>query len=317
MSDRLCLPFSEITRHDVLVAGGKGANLGEMVQAGLPVPPGFVITSSAYRKMFEGSGLDKIVQGILSGIDRNDSQALLNVEPQIRSLFDKLVIDPTLRDEILERYHGLGNDIPVAVRSSATAEDLISASFAGQQSTYLNIFGDDELIRNVLLCWSSLYTCQAIYYRSRNGIDDTQVSMAIVVQKMVSSDKAGVIFTIDPVSKNPYQMIIEGVYGLGEGIVSGTITPDHYKVDRETFEIRFKYVAPKTIMFSKDSVGGVIEMPVSADRKDTPVLTEDELHWLIDMANRVEKHFGSPQDIEWGAENGTFYLLQSRPITTL
>lgn len=317
MKDRMCLRFSQITRRDVPVAGGKGANLGDMVQAGLPVPPGFVITSEAYRMMIDSSGLGTTIQSILTDIDRSNNQALLDVEPQIRSLFSTVVMDPALRAEILERYHDLGNNLSVAVRSSATAEDLIGASFAGQQNTYLNVYGDDELIRHISLCWSSLFTCQAIYYRFRNGFDDNQVSMAVVVQKMVCSDKAGVIFTIDPVSKNPYQMIVEGVYGLGEGIVSGTITPDHYKVDRETFEIRFRYVAPKTIMFANDLGCGVTEVPVSAASQQTPVLTEDELRWLVDMANRVETHFGSPQDIEWGAENGTFYLLQSRPITTL
>jgi pyruvate,water dikinase len=314
---QFCLPFSAISRQDVPIAGGKGANLGDMVQAGLPVPPGFVITAAAYRKMLEGSGLADTISGILGPVDRENNQALMDVEAEIRALFDKQAVDADLHAEILENYHMLGDTMPVAVRSSATAEDLAGASFAGQQNTYLNVYGDDELIRVVLNCWSSLFTCQAIYYRYHNGFDDAKVSMAVVVQKMVSADKAGVIFTVDPVSRNPYQMVIEGVYGLGEGIVSGSITPDHFKVDRETLEIRFKYIAPKVVMITKDSGCGCVEVPVPDDLKARPVLNEQELELLVNMANRVEEHFGSPQDIEWGAENNDFYLLQSRPITTL
>lgn len=312
-----CLPFSAVCRLDIPLAGGKGANLGDMVQAGLPVPPGFVITSAAYRKMFETTGLDDLVCDCLGSVDREDNQALIGAEARIRNLFAQQVMDAELRREILEHYHALGDNIPVAVRSSATAEDLVGASFAGQQNTYLNVYGDDELIETVINCWSSLYTCQAIYYRYRNGFNDTEVSMAVVVQKMVSADKAGVIFTVDPVARNPYQMVVEGVYGLGEGIVSGTITPDHFKVDRETMEIRYKYIAPKGMMFTKDSVCGCIEVPVPVEMKGQPVLNEQELALLVQMGNRVEAHFGSPQDIEWGAEGSKFYLLQSRPITTL
>ncbi|MEW5872250.1 MAG: PEP/pyruvate-binding domain-containing protein [Chloroflexota bacterium] len=315
--NKFCLAFRDINRQDVPLAGGKGANLGDMIQAGLPVPPGFVITAAAYRRMFESSGLESKVCDCLRLVDREDNQALMEVEHEIRALFQQQCMDPELCVEILEHYHGLGENIPVAVRSSATAEDLVGASFAGQQNTFLNVYGDDELIRAVLDCWSSLFTCQAIYYRYRNGFDDTQVSMAVVVQKMICADKAGVIFTVDPVSRNSYQMVIEGVYGLGEGIVSGTITPDHFKIDRETLEIRFKYIAPKGLMFTKDSVCGCIEIPVPEELKNQPVLNEQELELLVKMANRVEAHFGSPQDIEWGAEADQFYLLQSRPITTL
>ncbi len=314
---QFCLPFSAVSRHDVSLAGGKGANLGDMAQAGLPVPPGFVITALAYRKMFESSGLESVVCDCLSSLDREDNQALMDAEAKIRAMFEKQELDSDLCAEILDRYHALGENVPVAVRSSATAEDLAGASFAGQQNTYLNVYGDEALTRAVLRCWSSLYTCQAIFYRYRNGFDDTQVSMAVVVQKMISADKAGVIFTVDPVTRNPYQMVIEGVYGLGEGIVSGTITPDHFKVDRETMEIRFKYIAPKGLMFTKDCGPGCVEVPVPEALKSRPVLTEQELEALVRMANQVEAHFGSPQDIEWGAENDQFYLLQSRPITTL
>ncbi len=314
---QFCWTFSEICRDDVPQAGGKGANLGDMTCAGLPVPPGFVILSSAYRRIFEQGGLREQVMQILNGIDRSNAQALQEAEKIIRSLFERVVIDDELKSEILGHYHELGENVPVAVRSSATAEDMGCASFAGQQSTYLNVCGDKALLENVIKCWSSLFTSQAIYYRFCNGFDDELVSMAVVVQKMVNAEKAGVIFTVDPILKNPYQMIIEGVYGLGEGIVSGIITPDHYKIDRETCEVRYQFIAPKSIMIVNDGLNGVVEREVPEPMKNQPVLNERELEALVAMGNLVEKHFGSPQDIEWGEEEGTFYLLQSRPITTL
>lgn len=317
MAEKLCLKFDEITRHDVPVAGGKGANLGDMTQAGLPVPPGFVISAQAYRKIMTETGLDKKIASLLEKVGRDDCNALAAVEIDIRALFHGLVLDAALREEILKSYHELGENPPVAVRSSATAEDLAGASFAGQQSTFLNIYGDDEVIHAVLMCWASLFNSQAIFYRARNGFDDNKVSIAVVVQRMINSEKSGVVFTVDPVTKNPYQLTIEGVYGLGEGIVSGEITPDHYKIDRETYEVTFKYQAPKGIMYCKDGVCGVIKVDVPSQLVSVPVLDETELKQLVDIANKVEKHFGSPQDIEWGAEENQIYLLQSRPITTL
>jgi len=317
MAEKMCLKFDEITRHDVPVAGGKGANLGDMAQAGLPVPPGFVISAQAYRKTMVETGLDKKIASLLEKVGRDDCNALAAVEVDIRALFHGLSLDDALRAEILKNYHDLGDNPPVAVRSSATAEDLAGASFAGQQSTFLNIYGDDEVIHAVLMCWASLFNSQAIFYRHRNGFDDNKVSIAVVVQRMINSEKAGVVFTVDPVSKNPYQLTIEGVYGLGEGIVSGEITPDHYKVDRETYEVAFKYQAPKGIMYCKDGVCGVIKVDVPEQLACNPVLDEEELKQLVDIANKVEKHFGCPQDIEWGAEANQIYLLQSRPITTL
>lgn len=314
---QFCWTFSEICRDNVPQAGGKGANLGDMTCAGLPVPPGFVILSSAYRCIFEQGGLREQVRHILNSIDRSNAHALQEAEITIRSLFDRVEINEELKNEILDHYHRLGNEVAVAVRSSATAEDMGCASFAGQQSTYLNVRSDRALLENVVKCWSSLFTSQAIYYRFCNGFDDDLVSMAVVVQKMVNAEKAGVIFTVDPILKNPYQMIIEGVYGLGEGIVSGMITPDHYKVDRETCEIRYQFIAPKSIRIVNDGLNGVIEEEVPLTMRGQPVLSEAELRALVEMGNLVEKHFGCPQDIEWGEEGGMFYLLQSRPITTL
>lgn len=317
MSDKLCVWFNELTRDDVPLAGGKGANLGDMVQAGLPVPPGFVIAAPAYRQLIETADLVAKIDDLLLDLDRSVCDELRKVEPQIRGLFTQVTIPAELEQAIVAHYHQLGADLPVAVRSSATAEDLAGASFAGQQETFLNVIGEHALLDAVRACWSSLFTAQAIFYRYQHGFDDLSVSMAVVVQKMVDSEKSGVSFTVDPVLRNRYQMVIEGVWGLGEGVVSGEITPDHYKLDRESYEIAFEFIPDKPIMFCQDGVGGVAKLPVPAEKVSARVLNDDELRRLVDLGNQIEAHFDCPQDIEWGIEDGVIYLLQSRPITCL
>lgn len=317
MTEKLCYAFNELRHEDIPLAGGKGANLGEMVQAGLPVPPGFVITAPAYRLMLTETGILKKISEILENVPHKDPNELAHVEKTIRPLIENAKIPEVLAEEILTSYKSLGENVPVAVRSSATAEDLAGASFAGQQETFLNIIGEEALLKSVLMCWSSLFTSQAMFYRAQKGFKDADVSMAVVVQKMVNSEKSGVTFTYDPVTRNPYQMTVEGVWGLGEGIVSGTITPDHYKVDRETLEVIFEFKAPKTIMFVKQENGGIHTVEVPPELKEKPVLSREELKAIVEMGNTVEKHFGCAQDIEWGMEDGKLYLLQSRPVTNL
>jgi pyruvate,water dikinase len=317
VSDKFCVWFDELTRDDVPLAGGKGANLGDMVQAGLPVPPGFVITAPAYRLVVETAALAGRIDDLLLDLDRSVCDQLQKVEPLIRDLFTDVPIPAALEEAIVSCYRQLGEDVPVAVRSSATAEDLAGASFAGQQETLLNVVGAEALLRAVRRCWSSLFTSQAIFYRCQRGFDDREVSMAVVVQKMIASEKSGVSFTVDPVLRNHYQMVIEGVWGLGEGVVSGQITPDHYKLDRETYEIEFEFIPDKKIMFCQDGLNGVLVQPVPAERVTARVLSADELRHLVDLGNQVEDHFGCPQDIEWAVEDGVIYLLQSRPITCL
>ncbi len=322
MSELFCVWFDQVTRDDVPLAGGKGANLGDMVQAGLPIPPGYVITAPAYRRVIEHANLETTIDDLLLDLDRSVCGQLRAVEPLIRDLFVDVPIPEEIRAPILEHYRRLGDNVPVAVRSSATAEDLAGASFAGQQETFLNVVGEEALIEAVRRCWSSLYTAQAIFYRSQRGFDDRQVSMAVVIQRMVNAEKSGVSFTVDPVLRNHSQMVIEGVWGLGEGVVSGTITPDHYKVDRETYETVYEFVPQKQIMFCRkpegdDRPGNVITELVPDEKVWARVLGDDELRLMVDLGNLVEKHFGYPQDIEWAIENGTIYLLQSRPITCL
>jgi pyruvate,water dikinase len=317
MATALCAWFNEVCRNDVTLVGGKGANLGDMVRADLPIPPGFVVCAPAYQQMARSTGMDARLRELLAGVDYNNPAQLAEAEQQAHHWFESVIFDDDLSRSIVEAYRQLGPQTPVAVRSSATAEDLAGASFAGQQETFLNVLGEAELLRAVGRCWASLYTSRAIFYRQQKGFDSSQVSMAVVVQKMVNSDKSGVLFTVDPVLGNPYQMVIEAVWGLGEGIVSGMITPDHYKVDRESYEIVYDFIPEKPRMIAKDSAGGVLTLPVPADRVSARILSTEELRGLVDLGNKVEQHFGGPQDVEWGIEDGRIYLLQSRPITNL
>lgn len=317
MTEPFCMWFEDLTRKDVPLAGGKGANLGDMIRAGLPIPRGFVISAAAYRHVIETCDLVDRICELLLGLDRRNSGELQRIEPRIRALFAEISIPSTLEDLVLAHYAQLGDNVSVAVRSSATAEDLADASFAGQQETFLNVVGQANLLDAVRRCWSSLFTAQAIFYRSCRGFDDESVSMAVVVQQMIRSDRSGVSFTVEPVLGNRQQMVIEGVWGLGEGVVSGTITPDHYKVDKETYEIAFEFVPDKEIMFSQGADGGVERVPVPADKISARVLSIEELRQLVDLGNRVERHFGCPQDIEWAIADDSIYLLQSRPITCL
>jgi pyruvate,water dikinase len=230
-------------------------------------------------------------------------------------------IPRAIRNSILDNHKKLSEKespaVFVAVRSSATAEDLSTASFAGQQDTYLNVCAGD-LIGCVQKCWSSLFTPRAIFYREKQGFDHNKVSMAVVVQKMINADKAGVMFTMNPVTCEEGQIIVEAVWGLGEGVVSGTITPDHYVIDKNTEAIVTTAVASKQIMFVRDeTTGKTIETKVPGEKVDAQILTEQELGRLTELAKKVEQHYGLPQDIEWAIEGESVYLLQSRPVTGL
>lgn len=317
MKQATCAHFEVICRDDVALAGGKGANLGDMVRANLPIPPGFVICAGAYRRMLEDSALEAQIDNLLSDVNYSKSEELRRVERAIREMIEDAPIGLDLRRAIVEHYEELGDNPTVAVRSSATAEDLAGASFAGQQETLLNVEGENQLLDAVRKCWSSLYTSQAIFYRRQRGFAGVQVSMAVVVQRMINAEKSGVIFTVDPVLHNHFQMLIEAVWGLGEGVVSGTITPDHYKVDRESYELVYRFVPEKTTMFCRGEDCGCMQMDVPPDRVCAQVLTEDELHQLVDLGKLVADHFGCPQDIEFAIENDQIHLLQSRPITCL
>ncbi|MBQ6218872.1 MAG: phosphoenolpyruvate synthase [Methanosphaera sp.] len=314
--------FKQLSKDDIPVAGGKGANLGELTNAGIPVPPGFVITAQTYQKFITETGIVDEINAMLETLDINNTSELQKVAEDIKSLMINTPIPDDIQNVIIESYNKLcmdvGNDdVMVAIRSSATAEDLPDASFAGQQDTYLNISGIEDVLTNVRMCWASLFEARAIFYRAENDFDHSKVLIAVVVQQMVNSEKAGVMFTVDP-STGEEEMLIEGAWGLGEGVVSGTVTPDTCRYDKVNDEVKSYRINTKKTMFTKDpETGATVQVDVPEEKRDERVLTDDDLEQLTQLGRRIQKHYGAPMDTEWGIENGIVFMLQARPITTL
>ncbi|MDD4565385.1 MAG: phosphoenolpyruvate synthase [Eubacteriales bacterium] len=321
--------FNQINKHDIPIVGGKGANLGEMTQRGLDVPPGFCITAQAYKYFIEESNLNDEIRKKFDSLDIEDSAKLQKTSEEIQSIINSAQIPKDLENEIISAYSQFGDKIgiknpEVAIRSSATAEDLPEASFAGQQDTYLHISGKKELLNYVRKCWASLWTSRAIYYRQNQGFNHFEVSLSIVVQKMVNSEKSGVMFTANPVTNNKNEMMINASWGLGEAIVSGAVTPDEYIINKESKEVIEKQISEKNTMVVKSSTG-IGTVTIRADNYmgpediNKPCLSDEEITELIDYGLRIEKIYGSCQDIEWGFDKDTkkLYILQARPITTL
>lgn len=321
--------FEEIGKNDIPKVGGKGANLGELTSFGLPVPPGFCVTAGAYDKFIDYAELDNVVKFLMESLDVENTDALAEVSKAIQDKINEGEIYPTLEKEIRQAYREFADKInvkdpEVAVRSSATAEDLPDASFAGQQDTYLHIRGEEELVKHVRMCWASLWTSRAIYYREKQKFDHFNVSLSVVIQKMVNSEKSGVMFTANPINNNKEEMMINASWGLGEAVVSGIVTPDEYVIDKKTKKAIEKNIASKNYMVVKkeDTVGTEVKnvKDVLGEKAvDEECLTEKELTTLIERGLMVEKLYGSVQDTEWGFDRDTkeFYFLQSRPITTL
>jgi pyruvate,water dikinase len=308
--------FSDLQREDVPVAGGKGANLGELTRAGIPVPPGFVVTTQAYIEFLEENALAAQIARRLNGIEPADTQSLSAASAEIQSMITAPPVSQDTNVEIRDSYDRLGGG-PVAVRSSATAEDLATASFAGQQATILNVVGADAVVDAVRRCWASLFEPQAIAYRARNGVDHESVAIAVPVQSMVQASCSGVIFTVNPVTGSPDEIVVEAVYGLGEALVSGVVTPDMYVVDKVTRTIVERAPAEQDQELTPAPGGSGTEWrPVSPDLRHSPKLTDEEVAALAKLAVRIQDHYGSPQDIEWAMKDGETYILQSRPITT-
>jgi len=309
--------LEDIDADDVATVGGKGASLGELAGADLPVPPAFVVTAETYRRFIEEAGIAEELFSVVD-VDVDDQSALSNAEQRARELILDAPFPEELRDEILAAYGQLGNDDEdafVAVRSSATAEDLPDASFAGQQETFLNVTGE-AVLENVRECWASLFTQRAIYYRNEQGFAHDAVNMAVVVQQMVDAETSGVMFTSHPSTGDP-RMIIESAWGLGEAVVSGAVSPDNYVVTREG-ELEEITVAEKKVMHVKDEeTGETVEREVPEDRREERVLEDGELADLVELGETVEDHYGTPQDVEWAIVDGEVYMLQSRPITTI
>ncbi|MDR9430967.1 MAG: PEP/pyruvate-binding domain-containing protein, partial [Natronomonas sp.] len=314
--DTPVLWLDEIRSDDIGSVGGKGASLGEMTAAGLPVPPGFVVTAGTYRAFIEETGIDEELFDAVE-IDSDDSEALSGAEAKAEELILETEIPGSVREDILAAYDDLDDgEAFVAVRSSATAEDLPSASFAGQQETFLNITRDD-LIERIKQCWASLFTQRAIYYRNEQGFDHDIVDIAVVVQRMVEADKSGVMFTSHPSTGKP-KIIIEAAWGLGEAVVSGAVSPDNYVIDRETGETVETTVADKKLMMLKDEeTGETVERAVPDDKRNARVLADEELAKLVELGERAETHYDEPQDVEWAIVGDEVFMLQSRPITTI
>ncbi|WP_423792920.1 phosphoenolpyruvate synthase [Methanocaldococcus indicus] len=313
--------LDEITNKDVHIAGGKGASLGEMWNAGLPVPDAFIVTADAYRYFITETGIKEKIKELLKNLDIRDTKALEETSKKIRELMESVEMPYDLKLAIVESYNKLcekfGEEVPVAVRSSATAEDLPDASFAGQQDTYLNVKGADNVVKYVQKCFSSLFTPRAIFYREEKGFDHFDVAIAVVVQKLVNADKAGVMFTVNPINQNYDELVIEAAWGLGEGVVSGTVSPDTYIVDKKTLEIKDKHIARKEKMFIKDEKGETKLVDVPEDLKEKQVLTDEQIKEVAKVGIKIEEHYKRPMDVEWAYEKDKLYMLQARPITTL
>ena len=310
--------FSKVGKEDVELVGGKGANLGEMTQVGLPVPPGFIVTAPAYFDFLEYNGFRKRIGEIVSEIDVREPEQLQVASSQIKRLIISGKVPQGLVKQIFSAYHSLGKWRPalVAVRSSATAEDLPEASFAGQQETFLNVQGEAHLIEAVRAAWASLFTARAIFYREEKKFDHFKVGIAVPVQKMVQSEVSGVMFTIDPITNDKNRIVIEAIWGLGELIVQGAITPDHYVVDKENWEIKIKEVAKQEEELVKKGQE-TKRQDVPKSRKEKAKLTDKEMVNLAKIGQKVQEHYFFPQDIEWAYEKGKLYLVQTRPVTTI
>lgn len=321
--------FDEIGKEDVGIVGGKGANLGELTSFGLPVPPGFCVTAEAYTKFIKYAELDEVVKFLMEAVDVENVDDLTNVSKEIQTKIKEKDFDPELEEEILRAYREFSEDIgvkdpEVAVRSSATAEDLPDASFAGQQDTYLHISGEEELLNHIRDCFASLWTSRAIYYREKQNYDHFDVALSVVIQKMVNSEKSGVMFTANPINNSTDEIMINASYGLGEAVVSGIVTPDEYIIDKKTKKVIEKNISEKEYMVIKNENGvGTrtvnVKDVLGEDAIKAEALSAEELDTLIERGLKVEKLYGSVQDTEWGFDTDTkeFYFLQSRPITTL
>ncbi|WP_436698588.1 PEP/pyruvate-binding domain-containing protein [Nocardioides sp. BYT-33-1] len=325
MTDRYVQFFDagEPAEHDLL--GGKCASLVTMTAAGMPVPPGFAVTTAAYDAFVRDSGIADRIHELLAGLDPDDIVRVDEMSARIRGLLLDCPVPEAVRaathgayDELVAR---IGADVPVAVRSSATAEDLPDASFAGQQDTYLWLRGWDEVRDHVRRCWASVYTSRAILYRLKNGIPDEGLSMAVAVQKMVNARVAGVAITLNPTTGDRSKIAIDASYGVGEMVVSGQVTPDNLLLDKVMLSVVAEHRGDKHAELVPDvATGRLVEREVEADRRDRLCLAHDELVAVAQLAKRAEKHYGCPQDIEWAFDRDlpageNLLLLQARPET--
>ncbi len=328
--------FEELDKNSIGIAGGKGANLGEMHKAGFPIPPGFVVTADAYWDFITSTNLKEHIEELLKDLDVEDTKKLQDVANQIQKLIISQKMPLQLKREIVKAYKQLGGEkkfgevtkkVPmvsisrelpfVAVRSSATAEDLPEASFAGQQATFLNVRGEEQVVKATQACWASLFTARAIFYREKNNFPHMKVKIAVIIQRMVDADKSGVAFSSHPTTGEPV-IIIEAGWGLGELVVSGAITPDRYVVDKNTMKILEKKLGKQDKMRVKDPLSGkTIEVDVPSEKKGKQVLSDEEIVELAKIVKKIEEHYKAPQDVEWAIERGRIFIVQTRAVTTI
>ncbi len=324
----LVLWFEDVRNVDVSIVGGKNASLGEMINSGLPVPPGFAVTAFSYERYIQEEKIAEQIYKIIKETvtNPNDPKQYDVASKKIRELIEKTDMPKDMENAIRTAYKELNKrlelkDTFVAVRSSATAEDLPDASFAGQQETYLNVKGADDLIDKVRKCWSSLFTPRAIFYRNEKGFPHEKVFISVGVQKMVNSGCAGVMFTINPVTGNRDEIVIEGNYGLGETVVSGVVNPDDFVVDKATTTIKERRISRKTVQYIRDpKTGKTVHLDIPEDKQKITCIDDRELLSLAELAKRIEKHYGKPMDIEWAIDQDLSYpqnmfIVQARPET--
>src|SRR5829696_2768620 len=307
--------LDEIGKDDIALAGGKGANLGELSRAELPVPPGFCVTTAAYRRTVAGPDLPEAIDDALQNLRVEDPASAEVASARIAALFEDLPLPEDLTGAIVDAYRVLGEP-SVAVRSSATTEDLPGASFAGQQATSLNVRGEEELLEAVRRCWASLWSARAIAYRQRQGFRHDRAAVAVVVQRLVPAEVSGILFTANPVSGARGEIVINAALGLGEAVVGGLTTPDAFTLDRTTLEVRERQIGRQeveTVLTER----GTTERSLDPGRAAQPTLDDAQLTRLGEVGLRIERHFGGPQDIEWAYAEGHFWVLQARPITNL
>ncbi|MDP3671620.1 MAG: PEP/pyruvate-binding domain-containing protein [Telluria sp.] len=318
--------FDECRKDSVALVGGKCSSLGELINAGVRVPPGFALTTEGYRHFMSGSGLEREIEARLHGLDASDMDALEQASTAIRQMIEAQPFSTRLEDLVAESYRRLSlrcclPAVPVAVRSSATAEDLDGASFAGQQDTYLWIRGADEVLHHMRRCISSLYTGRAIAYRAKIGFDEDRMAISVGVQKMANSYTAGVMFTIHPANGDRSVIVIDSSFGFGEAVVSGEVTPDNFIVNKITLDILERTISKKEMCYTVDlktQKSQATEIPL--ERQCVQSLLDDEITELAWMGKQIEKHYGRPMDIEWAVDKdlpvgGNIFILQARPET--
>ena len=310
--------LDELSRDDIPFAGGKGANLGELTKAGFPVPSGFVVGAPAYAEFCDHGGLRARLAERLAGVDVDDTAALESAAVDARAMVEREPMPARLEAAVRAAFAELagGEAIAVAVRSSATSEDTASASFAGMNETFLNVRGADEVVAAVRRCWASLFGARTVFYRAKRGFGQADMDIAVVVQRQVPATRAGVMFTIDPATGDPDHLVIEGAFGLGESVVSGSVSPDRYVVDKPLLAIVAREVRRKELSIDANEDGGTVQRTLDDVEAASPVLTDDEVRAVAEFGRRVERHYHAPQDTEWAFDpSGTLWLLQSRPVT--